>query len=260
MRRLITLSCEEETLVASLDEADGAAALLIVSGGNEVRAGAHRGMAALAARVAAAGYPVLRFDRRGVGDSTGENCGFRSSAPDIAAAAAALRSETRAERIVGFGNCDAASALALFGRSAGIDAVILANPWVVEPVDDLPPAAAIRAGYAARLRDPAALLRLVTGKVSLPRLARGLRRLAARRETAMPALSAIAAWERDATILLATRDATALAYADAASALPAPLPAIRLDTASHSFADVPDAVADAIVRIMAKAGTTKTSP
>ncbi|MGE2778108.1 hypothetical protein ACQHM9_27125, partial [Escherichia coli] len=80
-----------ESLVATLDEADGSTGLLIVSGGNEIRSGAHRGMAMLAHRLAAAGIPVFRYDRRGVGDSTGDNKGFLSAEPDLIAAVAAFR-------------------------------------------------------------------------------------------------------------------------------------------------------------------------
>src|SRR3546814_5025865 len=81
--------------------------LLIVSGGNELRSGAHRGMAKLAARLARDGFPVFRFDRRGVGDSEGENGGFLSSGPDIAEAVAAfLRASPGLRRIVALGNCD----------------------------------------------------------------------------------------------------------------------------------------------------------
>lgn len=248
MRRLIAFPCQGETLIGSLDEAAGATGLLIVSGGNEIRAGAHRGMATLAATIAAAGFPVFRFDRRGVGDSSGENRGFGESGPDIAAAAAVLRAETGAACLVGFGNCDAASALASFGLVAGIDAVILANPWVVEPIDDLPPTAAIRARYAARLRDPAAIGRLVTGRVSIGKLARGLGRLAAPDAVSSPILSAISDWRGDVTVVLAAGDATALAYSAAAHGLDAST--VRLPTASHSFADTPDLLAETILDLV----------
>ena len=237
MRRLIAFPCEGATLLGTLDEGEHPAALLIVSGGNEIRAGAHRGMAALAASVAAAGHPVVRFDRRGVGDSEGINHGFPSSAPDIAAAVGALRRETPARRIVAFGNCDAASAIALFGRAAGIDAAILANPWVVSPTDDLPPRAAIRARYAAGLRDLAAWRRLLGGGVSLTKLARGLSRLLRRPpadDLARRVLAAITDWGEDASVVLAAQDATALAYADAARGLT--ITTHRVATASHSFA------------------------
>eukprot|EP01037_Dinobryon_pediforme_P041965 gene41965-52022_t len=152
-----------DTLVGTLDEAPGRTGLLIVSGGNEIRIGAHRGMALLAQRLAARGIPVLRCDRRGIGDSTGTNGGFLTSGPDIGCAAATFSAEAGIEQLVGFGNCDAATALALFGATAGIDRLILANPWVIEERDDLPPAAAIRARYTEKLKDPREWLRLVRG-------------------------------------------------------------------------------------------------
>ena len=51
MRRLIAFPCAGETLLGTLDEAYGKTGLLIVSGGNEIRIGAHRGMALLAQRL-----------------------------------------------------------------------------------------------------------------------------------------------------------------------------------------------------------------
>ena len=144
MRGIVSFPCEGETLLGTLDAADGSTGVLIVSGGNEVRAGAHRAMAMLAEQLALRDVPVFRFDRRGVGDSGGENGGWESSAPDITAAAAAFRAEQpQLRRVVGFGNCDAATALALFGRAAGVEALVLANPWAGDD-DPLPPPAAIR--------------------------------------------------------------------------------------------------------------------
>lgn len=240
MRRLTVFQCEGETLVGSLDEAPGTTGLVIVSGGNEPRMGAHRGMALLAGRIAGRGWPVFRFDRRGVGDSSGENRGWASSGPDITAAVAQFRNEVPAlKQLIGFGNCDAATALALFGASAGIDALVLANPWMVERQDDLPPPAAIRARYAERLRKPHSLL-----KGGDPRkLVRGLRALLTPSPpNTLPNRFAEALRQRDATIVLAKGDATAIAYADAVRTMALPLPLI-LQTDSHSFARPGDAEA-----------------
>src|SRR3546814_13676314 len=107
MRTLIAFPGEGETLVGTLDAAPGKTGLLIVSGGNEIRVGAHRGMALLAERLAAAGLPVFRFDRRGIGDSTGANDGYTSSGPDIAAAVRAFRAQVpHLSTLIGFGNCE----------------------------------------------------------------------------------------------------------------------------------------------------------
>lgn len=180
--------CEGSLLAGTIDEAEGAFGLLLVTGGNEIRSGAWSGQAQFAARIAAAGHPVFRFDRRGVGDSEGPNGGFRSSAPDIAAALAAFRREApQLARVAGLGNCDAASALMLAG-GAGLDALVLSNPWTIEEPDAALPPEALRAHYRKRLGDPAAIRRLLTGQVSLGKLARSLLGAAA----PAPALSGLA--------------------------------------------------------------------
>jgi exosortase A-associated hydrolase 1 len=250
MRKLIVFPCVGETLLGTLDEAPGATGLLIVSGGNEIRIGAHRGMALLAQRVAEAGHPVFRFDRRGIGDSTGENQGFGSSADDIAAAAAAFRAESGVARIVAFGNCDAATALAFHHRQAGVDALVLANPWVIESTDDLPPAAAIRARYAERLRDPREWLRLIGGGVNISKLISGLLKASRSQpqKTGSPSARlaiALAEVSIPATALLAKSDNTAIAFADAwrSATFDAARRKVRieeLDSASHSFASATD--------------------
>jgi exosortase A-associated hydrolase 1 len=249
MRKLIEIACAGETLVGTLDDAAGTTGLLIVSGGNEIRIGAHRGMALLAERVAHADHPVLRYDRRGIGDSTGANGGFESSADDIAAAAQAFR-ETGVERIIAFGNCDAATALAFFHAGAGIDALVLANPWTIEPTDEMPPAAAIRSHYAAKLRDPKEWLRLARGGVNIAKLAKGLRKASQKAPQGpadLPArlAAALAGAQVPVTILLAKGDNTAIAFADAFKgpafdAARGKVKVEQLDSDSHSFASTSD--------------------
>lgn len=259
MRRLTGFDCEGAWCAATLDTGEKATGLLIVGGGNEIRSGAHAGQAALAAHIAAQGYPVFRYDRRGVGDSEGANGGFENSATDIAAALATFRAQApHLARIVAFGNCDAASALALFHTGLAIDRLVLSNPWVIE-VDagagaetgaDAPTAsspAAIRLRYWARLKNPRSLIDLFTGKIDLRKLAGGLAR--ATRSEAPTALAgrmaeALAHSPVAATILLARRDTTAMAFAaawkDRAFAAVRQRNDIRLhslDSASHSFAD-----------------------
>lgn len=217
MRRHLTFSCEGSTLIASLDEADSAIGLLIVSGGNEVRAGAWNGQARFAAQIAAAGFPVFRFDRRGVGDSEGGNGGFRTSAPDLAAALAAFRAACPGiTRIVGLGNCDGASALML-AKGVGLDALILSNPWTIENEDAPAPPAAIRDHYRRRLADPAALLRVLSGKVS-PRqlvasLRDALRRSAPPNSLAQDMVAGIAGFSGEIAFLIAERDRTGQVFA-----------------------------------------------
>lgn len=261
MRRTLTFAIDGVPAHATLDAAPGTTGLLIVSGGNEVRAGAHRGMALLADAVARAGFPVFRFDRRGVGDSEGDNRGFEHSAPDIDAALSAFRAAApQVVRVVAFGNCDAATALLL--HAPAVDALVLANPWVIEepadagegaPTPESLPAAAIRARYLSRLRDPASILRLIRGQVDFGKLWRGLRAMRYRAAPASDGLAArvlarMARVERPTTILLATGDRTAQAFiaawdsatGDAARAHRA-VTIERRATASHTLGGPDDA-------------------
>lgn len=248
MRHQLSFTCEGAALAASLDEAAGSTGLLIVSGGNEIRSGAHRGMAMLAARIAEAGHPVFRFDRRGIGDSEGANGGFESSGPDIAAAITAFRAAApHVTRIVAFGNCDAASAL-LLHQPLALGGLIVANPWTYESEAEevgepaLPPASAIRARYLARLKDPKSLLRLFRGEIDLRKLFRGLSAIKAPAAPAAPDSlaarmdGAFAALSAPATILLATGDRTAQAFIENCPAALDRVPVDRLASPSHSFA------------------------
>lgn len=250
-RRHLAFTCEGAELVGTLDEADGSTGLLIVSGGNEVRGGAWNGQARFAARIASTGFPVFRFDRRGVGDSEGANFGFRSSAPDIAAALAAFRAEMpQVSRVIAFGNCDAASALMLSG-GAGCDGVILSNPWTIEESDDdgsAPPPAAVRAHYAQRLKDPRAILRFLKGGVAIGKLFASLRD--ALRPTPPPGSLAqdmaagLARFTGPVTILLAGRDRTAQVF-DARWPKSDPR-VMRCPDASHSWVEAQDWLEDRV--------------
>lgn len=246
IRRHLAFRVGADTLVGTLDSAtvSGAAGLLIVSGGTEIRSGSWGGQARLAALLARQGIPVFRFDRRGVGDSTGTDHGFRHSAEDIAAALAAFRTAApHLNRITAFGNCDAASALMLHGADLPLDALVLANPWTVD--DDAPDSstaghapAALRRYYLRRLADPRAVLRLLAGRVRLGRLLGGLRRSAtADRPTALATAMArgLGRFAGPVTVLLAEGDRTAQLFA---GRWPADDPRLqRHPTRSHSFSD-----------------------
>jgi exosortase A-associated hydrolase 1 len=245
-RRHLTFACAGAELVGTLDDAGGTTGLLIVSGGNELRCGAWGGQALLAARLAARGVPVFRFDRRGIGDSEGDNAGFRGEADDIRAALAAFRAAApQVTRIVGWGNCDAASALMLCA-GLGCDGLVLSNPWTFESTgeseaddgaEEAPPAV-LRAHYLRRLRDPAALVRLLSGKVSLCGLVRSL--MAMGRKAAPTTLAGemhrgLAGFDGPVRLLIAGRDRTALAFAGQWDAGDPRLR--RCAGASHSFVE-----------------------
>lgn len=220
MRRLShTFTCDGQMLAGTLDTAAGTTGLLIVTGGNEIRSGAFGGQADMAARIAAAGFPCFRFDRRGIGDSEGENRGFRHSAEDIASALTAFRAMApQVTRVIAFGNCDAASALMLAG-GAGCAGLALSNPWTIEDSDagdSTPPPEAVRARYLEKLRNPREIMRLLGGGVNLAKLARGV--IQALKPPPPPSSLAqdmnagLAGFTGDVRILLATADRTAQVF------------------------------------------------
>lgn len=215
-RLALTFECQSLPLAGTLDTAPGSTGLLIVSGGNELRSGAFNGQADLAHRIARAGFPVFRFDRRGIGDSDGENRGFRKSKKDIAAAIEAFRAiAPQIDRVVAFGNCDAASALML-AEGRGTDGLILSNPWTIEQEGTTPPPSAIRSRYAAKLGNPKEMLRLFTGKVSFKKLAAGLAGSVRRNPPASSLASEMAAgienFKGPVKYLLAMNDRTAQTF------------------------------------------------
>lgn len=246
MSRLpLTFPCSNSTLAGTLDTADGCTGLLIVSGGSEIRSGAFSGQALLAARIAEAGFPVFRFDRRGIGDSEGDDRGFLASQADIAAALSAFRAMTpKLERVVAFGNCDAASALML-DSGAGCDALVLSNPWTIEDdtaddgsKDALPPAA-IRSRYVEKLKNPRELMRLFTGGVDLRKLLRGM--LGAMKPKPAPTSLAqdiavgLDGFDGPVKILLAAKDRTAQVFEAAWDASDQRI--ARCENAGHSYAE-----------------------
>lgn len=245
MRRHLTFPCGPDTLVGTLDidTATGATGILLVSGGREVRAGSWGGQASIAARLAVAGVPVLRYDRRGVGESEGTDPGFLNTHDDIAAALAAFRAAVPTlRRVIGFGNCDAATALMLHGADVGLDGLILANPWTLasDEADGAQGAgapAALRRRYRAKLADPREVLRLLTGGVNLAKLARGLRAAAStapRSALVDQMATGLARFGGPVTILLAAGDRTAQMFE---AVWPADDARIRRHASSgHSFA------------------------
>ena len=245
MSRLhLTFACGSSTLAGTLDTAPAQTGLLLVTGGNEIRSGAFGGQAAMAARISAAGFPVFRFDRRGVGDSEGENRGFEHSAKDIGAALEAFRAiAPTMEKVVGLGNCDAASALMLAG-GAGCDALVLSNPWTIEEDAEgdgarTLPASAIRARYLAKLKNPREVWRMLTGGVDLRKLLGGLRAASAKSSgpsgLAGRMMDGIADYGGDVRFLLADEDRTAQVFLDAWDANDTRLR--RCKGATHAFVE-----------------------
>lgn len=113
-------------------EAGDCGVVIVVAGGPQYRAGAHRQFVSLARMLAAQGYPTLRFDLRGMGDSSGDYLGYHHSRPDIAAAIDELqRRAPGVRRVVLFGECESASGILFYAYGdARVHKIALVNPWV----------------------------------------------------------------------------------------------------------------------------------
>ena len=111
--------------------------VLVVTGGPQYRVGSHRQFTMLARSLSQRGLPVMRFDRRGMGDSEGEPRGFERIDDDIRAAMKEFFMQMPELReVVIWGLCDAAAAAALYvATDERVCGLVLFNPWVCTQLD-----------------------------------------------------------------------------------------------------------------------------
>jgi exosortase A-associated hydrolase 1 len=171
----LTFGCTDETLVGVLSQpadATSSVGVVIVVGGPQYRAGSHRQFVQLARALASAGHAVLRFDYRGMGDSSGALRDFQDVSRDIAAAVDVLQQHApQVREVVLWGLCDAASAALLYcgqTRDARVRGLCLVNPWVRSAASLAQ--TQVKHYYTQRLREPAFWRKLLTGKVALSAL------------------------------------------------------------------------------------------
>lgn len=181
----LSFDCAGETLQGVLamptDAPVRALGVLIVVGGPQVRIGSHRQFVALARWLAMHGHATLRFDVRGMGDSTGTARSFDELHDDIAAGIDALLTTPGVERVALWGLCDGASACLLYvdaARDARIAGLALLNPWVRS--EESLAHTHVKHYYRQRLLQRAFWNKLVRGGIGLRAiqdLLRNLRRL-----------------------------------------------------------------------------------
>lgn len=132
----VVMPCAGESLLGIVAQPAEPTPLGVVMGvgGPQYRVGSHRQFVLLARRLAAAGFAVMRFDYRGMGDSSGERRSFDEAHDDIAMAIDTLqRTCPSVQRVVLWGLCDGASAALLFSGQhpdARLAGLCLLNPWV----------------------------------------------------------------------------------------------------------------------------------
>lgn len=168
IERAVHFECCGDRLVGILHEAarpEGNVGILIVVGGPQYRVGSHRQFVMMARDWASAGYPVFRFDYRGMGDSGGEPRSFDTVDADIRAAIDVFMRE--APTLVGvavFGLCDAASAALMYCvTDTRVLGKLIANPWVRTPEGEA--RTFVRHYYGARLLQASFWKKLFAGEL-----------------------------------------------------------------------------------------------
>ncbi len=143
------------------------AIVMVVGGGPQYRVGGHRQLTLWARRLSEAGYPVLRFDHIGMGDSPGDFEGFTALDDDIRCAIDRLVVECPDVReVVLWGECSAASAALYYAyRDPRVTGAVLLNLWVRTRA--LAAQATLRYYYLQRLMQPSFWRKLVKGQLNL---------------------------------------------------------------------------------------------
>lgn len=129
-------TCENDRLLGifTIPSNPAETGIIVIVGGPQYRIGSHRQFVLLARRLALAGHAVLRFDCRGMGDSTGGRRSFEALESDIAAAVNAMQARIPAlQNVILWGLCDGAAAALLYCHGSPnplIGGLCLLNPWI----------------------------------------------------------------------------------------------------------------------------------
>ncbi len=254
--RPVEFSCEDAMLAGILHPGADAARLgvVIVVGGPQTRVGSHRQFLLLARTLAEAGYPCLRFDYRGMGDSEGEPRDFEHIDADIRAAIDCLfHEQPQLAQVVLWGLCDGATAAVFYAAAdARVGGLAQLNPWVRTEAG----AAAALVGdyYGKRFLEADFWRKLLSGQVSITTRLREFATtfLAARRgenpaddaNAGLPERYArrLAAFRGEVLLVLSGKDLTAAEFCRAAVSAPlatalaaSRLTRIEIADANHTF-------------------------
>ncbi len=106
--------------------------LVMVAGGPQYRIGGHRQLVLWARKMSAHGFPVFRFDFRGMGDSYGSYHEIENTEEDICAALDRFFEQTPSlKQVVLWGECNACSASLIYAhKDPRISGIVMLNPWV----------------------------------------------------------------------------------------------------------------------------------
>ena len=167
----LVFPCAGERLVGVVGrpEAPRETGVIVIVGGPQYRAGSHRQFVALARHLASHGIATLRFDYRGMGDSSGDIVGFERAGEDIRASIDALLVHCPGvKNVVLWGLCDGASAGLLYLQGASdprVRALCLLNPWVRNAASLA--RAHVKHYYGQRLMQAEFWLKLLRGRLDM---------------------------------------------------------------------------------------------
>ena len=235
--------------------------LLIVVGGPQYRVVSHRQFLLLARTLAKVGYPVMRFDNRGMGDSTGDLQAFEMTNDDIAGAISAFYEQCPTiKKVVIWGLCDAASASLLYydaKQDPRLGGLVLLNPWVRSEATMA--RVRIKHYYGQRLLEAEFWRKLLTGQVGVGQALGGFIKSSFRARQNLARVNTeaklsfiqkmargLAAFNQPVLLILSGDDYTAKEFLESVKADPAwsdvighsKMTQTTLDGADHTFSSV----------------------
>lgn len=166
----VIIPCEGSAQVGVFHKSVGAAKtgiVIVVAGGPQYRVGRARQLVIWARRLAGVGYPVLRFDYRGLGDSAGKFLGFENIDADIKSAIDELKVQAPdVENIILWGECNAASAIMMYAwQDLRVNGMIICNPWVYD--ESTQAKTYIKYYYLKRLQEKSFWLKFFKGQFNI---------------------------------------------------------------------------------------------
>ena len=251
VRQPVAFECGQDWLLGVLTrpEKPRGRGVLIVVGGPQYRAGSHRQFTLLAEYLAAQGYASLRFDYRGMGDSTGAPRSFENVGEDLRAAVDHfMRVVPQLSDVAIWGLCDAASATLFYAhQDARVTGIALLNPWVRTAQGEA--RTYLRHYYLRHALSPAPWAKLFRGQLDLAASAasfvRNIRKAGTAATEALPERMAegLGKFKGQVLLILSGDDLTAKEFSDAAagsrrwcSLLGSPrIAQHRLADATHTF-------------------------
>jgi uncharacterized protein len=131
----VQFECRGQPLIGMVHGVSGApevGVLMAVAGGPQYRIGGARQLVLWARAISAQGFPVFRFDFRGMGDSYGDYPDFEDVDDDLRAALDCFFAQVPSlKHVVLWGECNACSAALFYAhKDERVKGLVMLNPWV----------------------------------------------------------------------------------------------------------------------------------